>query len=659
MHTSTHSAHPYVPYPSPYTHLPTGKLWHALPAAERARWEDKARAAQAEHRRRYPDWRFRPGNEPAAGRGRGGGRGGKGGGRGKNAIASGSGSKPKGRRKGRIKDGGEDEEPPPSPGDEELGGHEGAGKGKGKGKERDADDRDRDKGKGKGKERERDKDAEDDERCEKITTLLVEGKKGRALEAAVEAWEFEGRGRGREREPGAGVEGAARGRVRKAVRRAVSSDEEHDHEHEAPPFFVQQSHSQHRHQDDPPASPYAHAHPPPASPFIQPPPASPFTQHPPSSPFAPHPPASPYSPYSPFDSPSASASPVPAPARASTLMLPPLTHMYKRSLSAPCGVRAALPSPAVSAYVSPPPLPPQEQGQGQEQGQQQERQSQEQGQVQQHRQEYAQQQYTPTHTHVRRDTISAFPAARAGYQASARRARGAYTYPPPYMPLAEPGPSPRYGVGGESWWERLRGTGGEEAGGGEGQVSGRGSVYAEAGGSGGGHADEGWADRGAPTFSGASLPPPSPPLAMYVKQPGDGYGKDDGEGESQASERRGADPYALPLPLSPVSAPAISSFSTLSGWAGDFSTAPSASTSVPGASAPASGRRGEAAGRERTSGWFQPPGWDNSVQGQGQGLGPAWGAEEGDGYKAPWPTMQWPVRGDVDMYDSGEWDVPR
>ncbi|KAJ7202258.1 hypothetical protein B0H12DRAFT_1036018, partial [Mycena haematopus] len=37
-----------------------GKYWHALPSSERARWEDKARAAQAEHRRRYPDWRFRP-----------------------------------------------------------------------------------------------------------------------------------------------------------------------------------------------------------------------------------------------------------------------------------------------------------------------------------------------------------------------------------------------------------------------------------------------------------------------------------------------------------------------------------------------------------------------------------------------------------------------
>ncbi|KAJ7868467.1 hypothetical protein B0H13DRAFT_1635719, partial [Mycena leptocephala] len=37
-----------------------GKVWHALEPSERARWEDKARAAQAEHRRRYPDWRFRP-----------------------------------------------------------------------------------------------------------------------------------------------------------------------------------------------------------------------------------------------------------------------------------------------------------------------------------------------------------------------------------------------------------------------------------------------------------------------------------------------------------------------------------------------------------------------------------------------------------------------
>jgi hypothetical protein len=45
-----------------YEKKKTGKVWHALEPSERARWEDKARAAQAEHRRRYPDWRFRPGN---------------------------------------------------------------------------------------------------------------------------------------------------------------------------------------------------------------------------------------------------------------------------------------------------------------------------------------------------------------------------------------------------------------------------------------------------------------------------------------------------------------------------------------------------------------------------------------------------------------------
>ncbi|KAJ7767285.1 hypothetical protein B0H16DRAFT_1716906 [Mycena metata] len=85
-----------------------GKYWHALPPAERARWEDKARLAQAEHRRRYPDWRFRPGN-------------------GKNAFisgasgpvasgsSSGSSAKPRGRRKGRIKDGGGDDPDPPPP----------------------------------------------------------------------------------------------------------------------------------------------------------------------------------------------------------------------------------------------------------------------------------------------------------------------------------------------------------------------------------------------------------------------------------------------------------------------------------------------------------------------------------------------------------------
>src|SRR3954453_23420081 len=35
--------------------------WKTLPREEREVWEAKALVAQAEHRKRYPDWRFRPG----------------------------------------------------------------------------------------------------------------------------------------------------------------------------------------------------------------------------------------------------------------------------------------------------------------------------------------------------------------------------------------------------------------------------------------------------------------------------------------------------------------------------------------------------------------------------------------------------------------------
>ncbi|KAH9932860.1 uncharacterized protein B0H18DRAFT_669585 [Fomitopsis serialis] len=37
-----------------------GKYWKALPREEREVWEAKAIVAQAEHRMKYPDWRFRP-----------------------------------------------------------------------------------------------------------------------------------------------------------------------------------------------------------------------------------------------------------------------------------------------------------------------------------------------------------------------------------------------------------------------------------------------------------------------------------------------------------------------------------------------------------------------------------------------------------------------
>lgn len=38
----------------------SGKCWKALPRDEREVWEAKAIVAQAEHRQKYPDWRFRP-----------------------------------------------------------------------------------------------------------------------------------------------------------------------------------------------------------------------------------------------------------------------------------------------------------------------------------------------------------------------------------------------------------------------------------------------------------------------------------------------------------------------------------------------------------------------------------------------------------------------
>ncbi|KAI0028006.1 hypothetical protein K488DRAFT_14059, partial [Vararia minispora EC-137] len=37
-----------------------GVVWKGMHADERARWEQAAVRALAEHRARYPDWRFRP-----------------------------------------------------------------------------------------------------------------------------------------------------------------------------------------------------------------------------------------------------------------------------------------------------------------------------------------------------------------------------------------------------------------------------------------------------------------------------------------------------------------------------------------------------------------------------------------------------------------------
>ncbi|KAH7887211.1 hypothetical protein F5I97DRAFT_1119716 [Phlebopus sp. FC_14] len=106
-----------------------GKYWKTLPREEREVWEAKALVAQAEHRKRYPDWRFRPGA---------------------NALA-----------KLKIKDG------PEAP-NRKRNSH-GTRKARG-------DPASKKKKSG-------------DERCSIIADLLVEGKTGLDLEDAVKRWE--------------------------------------------------------------------------------------------------------------------------------------------------------------------------------------------------------------------------------------------------------------------------------------------------------------------------------------------------------------------------------------------------------------------------------------------------------------------------------------
>lgn len=111
----------------------SGKYWKTLPREEREFWEKKAIAAQAEHRKKYPDWRFRPSA---------------------NALAKVKDGPRKRSRKGR--------------------------------------------GEAEKEERSREK------RCDKIADLLVAGKTGNALQAAIEAYDCES-GTKQIKEEGGGV----------------------------------------------------------------------------------------------------------------------------------------------------------------------------------------------------------------------------------------------------------------------------------------------------------------------------------------------------------------------------------------------------------------------------------------------------------------------
>lgn len=118
-----------------------GMCWKNLSRDERGVWEERARVAQAEHRKRYPDWRFRTsGNYLNRGSGLGGG-----------------GTGTKARVKERDKDKDKDPNQQRNP--------------------------DRERGKEKEKEREQ-------MRCEKIVDLLAEGKEGSELAAAIDAYDL-------------------------------------------------------------------------------------------------------------------------------------------------------------------------------------------------------------------------------------------------------------------------------------------------------------------------------------------------------------------------------------------------------------------------------------------------------------------------------------
>ncbi|KAF7329500.1 HMG box domain-containing protein [Mycena kentingensis (nom. inval.)] len=555
-----------------------GRYWKALPQEEKAKWEDKARAAQAEHRRRYPDWRFRPAND----------RSGK--------------PKPQ-RRKGRIKDGGDDDdyEPPDDPG-------EPRGRRSARGRKPvardDSEDGKRTRSR-KGKGKEKAKEDDDDERCDKIAELLGEGKRGKALEEAVNEWEENGR-------VDVIVVPPKRQRGRK---RAVSVDSQEDRDRDNGPH-------------------------PPLSPHPQEPPASPLSPY--ESPYLHHLNAVPLST-------STSASPIPGPARAATnateLMPPPsLTQMHKRSLSAPCGDRAAYPAPLPPTFgqpnIPPPPLasstsegyppaygyipPPALSPPAHRQTHPQPRPS-----------RYAR---PPTARHGRRDTISlpiAVPnaiASGSGTDPYAYRAPPppststststlttttpyapyAYAYPspsPPSYPTPPPGPPAQYGglPRAQGWWTASRGHGHDF------------DFYADSPTEGPAldSVEEGWGDSGVTSFANYApgpLPSPSPPpLSPYTElKPADRGAHNAPTGSSPDTRHFQFD---APHPHPPLTS--VSSFSTLSGWAG----------SSPSPLSPSSGASplspGHVNARTRTSGWYTPAssGWDATAA-----TGGPWGA---------------------------------
>ncbi|KAF9476868.1 hypothetical protein BDN70DRAFT_934689 [Pholiota conissans] len=131
-----------------------GLCWKQLPPEEREKWEAKAVVAQAEHRAHYPDWRFRPGANAMA----------------KLKVKDGLAAGTSRRRTARSRT----KDAPPAEEDAQSAGSETKGKGK-------------DKGKGKAKVSHT--VSLEETRCAKIAGFVAEGIKGEELEVAVKQWE--------------------------------------------------------------------------------------------------------------------------------------------------------------------------------------------------------------------------------------------------------------------------------------------------------------------------------------------------------------------------------------------------------------------------------------------------------------------------------------
>ena len=121
-------------------------MWKTLPPAERELWEKRAVQAQAEHRARYPDWRFRPGTNVDA--------------LAKRKTKDKNKDRPPARRKRSTV----------STREKIAGGTGGGGGGNVRGKAR---------------------GAMQERRCAQIAELLARGVKGVALTSAVQAWDKE------------------------------------------------------------------------------------------------------------------------------------------------------------------------------------------------------------------------------------------------------------------------------------------------------------------------------------------------------------------------------------------------------------------------------------------------------------------------------------